>query len=83
MFIGEEKNVNLLASSEEDGKARPQMWTRNVGKGRVFVSVPGHYNWTFDDPIYRLLVFRGICWAGNQPIDRLAELAPIGARLSE
>ena len=83
LFIGEEKNVNLLASSEEDGKARPQMWTRNVGKGRVFVSVPGHYNWTFDDPIYRLLVFRGICWAGNQPIDRLAELAPIGARLGQ
>jgi hypothetical protein len=30
-----------------------------------------------------VLVFRGICWAGNQPLDRLTELAPIGARISE
>jgi putative heme-binding domain-containing protein len=83
LFRGDEKDVQLLASSVEDGAPRPQLWTRNVGKGRVFVSVPGHYNWTFDDPIYRVLVFRGICWAGNQPLDRLTELAPIGARISE
>jgi len=82
-FVGDPKDVTLLASSMEDGQSRPQMWTRNVGKGRIFVSVPGHYNWTFDDPIYRLLVFRGICWSANQPIDRLVDLAPIGARLSE
>ncbi len=83
LFRGDEKDVQLLASSVEDGAPRPQLWTRNLGKGRVFVSVPGHYNWTFDDPIYRVLVFRGICWAGNQPLDRLTELAPIGARISE
>lgn len=83
LFLGDVKSFNVLASSVEDGEPRPQLWTRNVGKGRVFVSVPGHYNWTFDDPIYRVLVFRGICWAGNQPLDRLTELAPIGARLAE
>jgi type 1 glutamine amidotransferase len=83
LFRGDEKNVNLLASSLEDGQLRPQLWTRNVGPGRVFVSIPGHYNWTFDDPVFRVLALRGICWAAGQPVDRLTELAPIGARLAE
>ncbi|HEY1172510.1 MAG TPA: ThuA domain-containing protein [Verrucomicrobiae bacterium] len=83
LFRGEEKNVNLLASSMEDGQLRPQLWTRNVGPGRVFVSIPGHYNWTFDDPIFRVLALRGICWSAGQPVDRLTDLAPIGARIAE
>jgi hypothetical protein len=45
--------------------------------------LPGHYNWTFDDPIFRLLAFRDITWAAAQPADRLDELAPLGARLSD
>ena len=80
-FTGHPADVNLLASSVEDGEPRPQMWTRQVGKGRVFVSVPGHYNWTFDDPVFRVLALRGLCWAAGQPMDRLVELATIGARL--
>jgi putative heme-binding domain-containing protein len=83
LFRGDEKNVNLLASSMEDGQLRPQLWTRNVGPGRVFVSIPGHYNWTFDDPVFRVLALRGICWAAGQPVDRLTDLAPIGARIAE
>lgn len=83
LFRGDEKNVNLLASSLEDGQLRPQLWTRNVGPGRVFVSIPGHYNWTFDDPVFRVLALRGICWAASQPVDRLTDLAPIGARIAE
>ncbi|MBM3877968.1 MAG: c-type cytochrome, partial [Verrucomicrobia bacterium] len=82
-FQGDPKDVQLLASAPEDGKLTPQLWTRQVGKGRVFVAVPGHYNWTFDDPVFRVLAFRGICWAADQPMDRLAELATIGARLAE
>jgi len=61
----------------------PQMWARTKGKGRVFVSIPGHYSWTFDDPLFRLLLLRGICWAGHQSLDRLSDLATIGARLAE
>ncbi|MBI5799436.1 MAG: ThuA domain-containing protein [Verrucomicrobia bacterium] len=81
LFQGDPKDVQLLASGEEDGQLRPQLWTRTVGKGRVFVAVPGHYNWTFDDPVFRVLALRGICWAAGQPTDRLAELAIIGARV--
>ncbi|MEQ2008049.1 MAG: ThuA domain-containing protein, partial [Limisphaerales bacterium] len=82
-FQGDPKDVQLLASAPEDGKLTPQLWTRQVGKGRVFVAVPGHYNWTFDDPVFRVLALRGICWAAGQPEDRLVELATIGARIAD
>jgi len=82
-FTGDPASVNLVASAVENGAPRPQIWTREVGKGRVFVSIPGHYNWTFDDPAYRLLAFRGISWAAGQPLDRLAGLIDIGARLTD
>ena len=28
------------------------------GKGRVHVNILGHCNWTFNDPLFRVLVFR-------------------------
>ena len=80
---GDESRLQLLASAPEEGAERPQLWTREQGGGRVFVSIPGHYNWTFDDPLFRILALRGLCWAGGQPMDRLAELATIGARMAE
>jgi type 1 glutamine amidotransferase len=49
----------------------------------VFGSIPGHYNWTFDDPLYRVIVLRGIAWASQQKdVNRLLELATVGARLA-
>jgi type 1 glutamine amidotransferase len=51
-------------------------------KGRVFGCIPGHYTWTFDDPFFRLLVLRGICWSARQDdVDRLSELSLVGARV--
>ncbi len=79
--IGDPKRITLLGDVVEDGAPRPQLWAREHGKGRVFVSIPGHYTWTFDDPLHRLLLLRGICWSARQPIDRLSELATIGARM--
>ena len=38
-------------------------WTYTSGKGRVFGTTTGHYTYTFHDPIYRLLLMRGIAWA--------------------
>lgn len=82
-LVGDEKNIELLASGVEENEARPLLWTRQQGQGRVFVSIPGHYNWTFDDPLYRLLLLRGIAWSAREPMDRLAELAMIGARIGD
>ncbi len=82
-LVGDARDLQLIASGVEEGEERPLIWTRSAGEGRIFVSIPGHFTWTFDDPLFRLLLLRGICWAGHQPLDRLAELAAIGARISE
>jgi putative heme-binding domain-containing protein len=82
-LTGDPQRIRLLASGMEDGQARPLLWTLEQGKGRVFVSIPGHYTWTFDDPLFRTLVLRGICWTAGEPADRLSELATIGARVQQ
>ncbi len=66
----------------EEGQPQPLFWTREQGQGRVFVSIPGHYNWTFDDPLFRLLLLRGIAWTAHESVDRLNELITVGARIS-
>lgn len=73
--------ASVLATSLEESAATPQMWTRETGPGRVFVSVPGHFTWTHDDPLYRLLILRGMMWTAKQPIDRLTPLSVVGARV--
>ena len=45
----------MIGTGIEDGQPRPLFWARQVGKGRVFVSIPGHFTWTFDDPLFRLI----------------------------
>jgi putative heme-binding domain-containing protein len=82
-LTGEVKNVTLLATSSEEGEATPQIWAYEKGAGHVFVSIPGHYSWTFDDPIFRVLLLRGIAWTARESVDRFNELVPLGARLSK
>jgi len=80
---GDAKKVHVLASGTEEGEARPLLWTYASGKGRVFVSILGHYTWTFDDPLFRVLVLRGIAWSAGEGADRLTDLATVGARLTD
>jgi putative heme-binding domain-containing protein len=82
-LAGDPKRIHLLASGIEGGKAKPLLWSREHGKGRVFVSILGHYTWTFDDPLFRILILRGLCWTAREPADRLTELATIGARIKD
>jgi len=49
------------------------------GRGRVFVSIPGHYSWTFADPLFRVLLLRGIAWSAKEPVDRFNDLVWPGA----
>lgn len=80
-LVGRGHGVNVVATGIEEGKPQPLIWTRSQGPGRVCVNILGHYTWTFDDPLFRVLLLRGICWAGNQPVDRLSHLALQGSRL--
>jgi len=48
---------------------------------RVFVSIFGHYSWTFDDPYFRLLMLRGMAWAAKESPRRFDALAIEGVPL--
>jgi type 1 glutamine amidotransferase len=79
---GDASSITLLATSTEEGAARPQLWCRETGGGRIFVSLPGHYRWTFDDPLFRLVVLRAIAWCARRPEGQLEPLAALGARFA-
>ncbi|MEO8353630.1 MAG: ThuA domain-containing protein, partial [Chthoniobacteraceae bacterium] len=80
---GDESRVHVLARAIEEGAPEVQLWAFEREKSRVFGCIPGHYTWTFDDPLYRVLVLRGIAWAAREPnVDRLLDLATVGARVA-
>ena len=78
-MAGELPLNRLLGTAIEEGQPQPQLWSLEKGKGRVFVSIPGHYSWTFDDPLFRLLLLRGIAWTAKEPVDRFNDLVWPGA----
>jgi len=71
-------SLSILASAVEEGVTHPQIWTKEHGKGRIYGNVMGHYAWTFDDPLFRVLLLRGIAWSMHEPVDRFNELATMG-----
>ena len=81
-LTGDASKIEVLATAmEEDGNGKisiPLVWNRQVGKGRVHVNILGHYNWTFNDPVFRVLVLRAIALAASEPIDRFDSLATVG-----
>lgn len=80
-MLGDPSRLHVLGTAVEDGGPRPELWCMERGRSRIVGCIPGHYTWTFDDPLFRILVFRSICWTAREPdVDRLAELALIGAR---
>ena len=79
---GDPSRLTPLANGIEENAPRPQIWVRDQHQGRVCVCIPGHNNWTFDDPLYRLLVLRAISWTSRQEnAERLSNLSTIGARM--
>ena len=86
--IGDLGDVTVLAASDESDKDRagtlgpqPMFWTCEYGKGRVFGCVPGHFNWTFDDPYFRIPLLRGMAWAAGESPYRFDPLVTRGAAL--
>jgi type 1 glutamine amidotransferase len=52
--------AEVLSTKGTRGQA---FWTYVSGKGRVFGTTTGHFTYTYHDPMYRLLLVRGIAWA--------------------
>ncbi len=50
------------ATSVENGRTSPVIWTNTAGKARVFVTTLGHNNEAMRDPKYLGLVSRGLLW---------------------
>jgi putative heme-binding domain-containing protein len=81
-LVGDEKRIHVLATQVEEGRPRPILWTCEPPGGRVFCSILGHYSWTFDDPLFRVLALRAMAWVAREPVDRFNELVLPGARVS-
>ena len=82
-MIGPTNQVQVVATAREEERSWPMLWTFEKGKGRVVGCVLGHYSWTFADPLFRVLILRGMAWAAGEPIDRFERLALSGLTLSE
>lgn len=80
---GDTQRITTLGTAFESGKIHPQFWTVEPHAGRVFISIPGHYSTSFDDPLFRLLLLRGIAWTVKEPEHRFEELALIGVKLTK
>jgi putative heme-binding domain-containing protein len=74
---------SILGTALEEAAQQPQLWTMERGKGRVFVCIPGHYSWTFDDPLFRVLLLRAIAWTAHEPVDRFNDLVWPGAEIAK
>jgi len=82
-LTGDISKATILATGLEEQQPQPLVWGLEKGPSRVFVSIPAHYSWTFDDPLFRVLLLRGIAWAAKEPVDRFNELVWPGARVSD
>ena len=82
---GDPSRIQVLATGVETGEPKPipLLWNRQTGKGRVHVNILGHYNWTFNDPLFRIPVLRAIAWAAGEPVDRFNGLVTVGTPLGD
>ena len=47
------------------GKIHPIIWTRCVGRGRVFFSALGHKAETYSEPLHQKMISGAIRWAAR------------------
>jgi type 1 glutamine amidotransferase len=84
---GDPKSITVLATSlekdkkESDAIPQPQIWTKDVGKGRIVANILGHYSWTYDDPMFRILFLRSLAWVTDDDLTRFNDLILLGARV--
>lgn len=58
-----------IAEDKLDQTPWPVVWTYELGKGRVFGTSAGHNTFTFYDPKFRIMLFRGLAWTLRQKPD--------------
>jgi type 1 glutamine amidotransferase len=48
---------------DEAGRDLPLVWARRFGEGRVFYDALGHPSATWENPLHRRMLARGVAWA--------------------
>jgi len=87
-LLNDPAGTTVLATSRETltgqsaPRDEPMIWARQQGKGRVVVCILGHFTWTFDDPLFRILLLRGMSWAAGESPYRFDPLVLRGARVA-
>lgn len=66
-----------------DGKAWPLFWTYRKGPGKVFATTVGHNHWTYQDPYFRLILFRATAWVLDESFEPFRPLITEGVQLVE
>ncbi len=86
----DQSKVTVIASAQEvwpkgapEKTTFPQIWSKQLPKGRTYCMIPGHYNWSFNDPYFRLLLLRGMAWAAGEPEHRFDALATDGVEFKK
>ena len=58
--------IPLAKATSSDGKREyPVAWAHMYGTTRVFGTTFGHTNETFQNPVYKEMLARGIAWAAG------------------
>lgn len=82
IYQGDDRRNN---PGDDTVESVPVFWTYQPEgrEGRVFVSIFGHYMWTFDDPYFRLMLLRGMAWAAKADPYRFDSLATVGVEMAD
>jgi type 1 glutamine amidotransferase len=84
-LFGHPDSIQTLATSNETFQsvtsAHPALWTyTRPGKpGRAYGFIMGHLHTSFSDPVFRLLLMRGMAWASNDNFARYRRVVLDGA----
>ncbi|WP_226966359.1 ThuA domain-containing protein [Tessaracoccus defluvii] len=79
-WVLHDEYLDVLATTTQDVRAwdpwnrqitSPAIWTRQWGKGRIFVSTPGHRIEIVEDPTVRGIIERGMLWAARSAEERV------------
>ena len=72
-LFGHPDSITVLATSTETFQgataAHPALWTysRPGSSGRAYGFIMGHLHESFSDPVFRILLLRGMAWAAKEP----------------
>ena len=62
----DETSYEVFPERTRMGAVHPLIWTRCVGKGRVFFSALGHKAETYSEPLHQKMISDAIRWAGRR-----------------